>query len=198
MRRLFLVAGLAVAVPCLSFASPPQIGLFFDPEARVCCKEIGELDPGSLWVLALVDESFPPLVGAEFSVAGFPDGWQVFNADVAFGISLGQALFGTAVGFQVPQEASSGPIPLLELRYLSTTIVPETQLRIEAHPSPSIPGFVAPLLIFQQEPTGCQSVPVYEVVSVVGLEAIINGKCTTPVQDQTWDRVKGLYRDTTR
>ena len=61
-----LVANLPELPPPGSHSGIPRIVLSFDPEGQVCNKTIERYDEGSLWVVAIVDEQSPPIVGAEF------------------------------------------------------------------------------------------------------------------------------------
>ncbi len=199
MRALKSSWPMIVALQCLgaAVALSQSVGVFFDPEGTSCERSIGSGDSGTLWILARgVD--LQTLVGAEFRVSGFPSGWSVSTNHLNNGVGISFGLEdGVILGLfsDTTRPAATVALVLWSVHYQATSDVPETILRVEARARPTNPSFVGPVLILQREPTDCVRSPHYEVVPAVGLEAVINGRCTIAVERNTWQQVKELYRE---
>jgi len=188
---------LFVLVLCIhaDMASAQRIGIFFDPQAHSCRQEIHQGDAGEFWIIALLeDRQALSLVGAEFQVVGFPQDW-VESQYIENGFGLGWAPWGgVRLGFKDPQSIAAGLVPLCRIAYRARSELPSTTLRVQVLSKPTNPSFTTPILVLQSSPTGCAQVPEYEAVPAQGLEAVINGECTTAVQRMSWKQWKVLYR----
>ncbi len=200
MRALKASWPMIVALQCLGadVALSQSVGVFFDPEGTSCERNIRSGDSGTLWILARgVD--LEALVGAEFRVSGFPSGWSVATNHLDNGVAMDYGLEdGVILGLFSDRTAprpAAGTLALWSVHYQATSDVPETILRVEARARPTNPSFVGPVLVLQREPTDCVRSPHYEVVPAVGLEAVINGRCTIAADSRTWQQVKELYRE---
>ncbi len=177
--------------------SAPRIGVFFDAEGQTCSREIHPVAGGEMWVLAFCEDMQDPgIVGAEFAITGFPPDWTasvgVLNPGTKVGTSLSDGLI---LGYYSPVPTERGLVTLAKIRYLATSDVPTTRLRVVGRTHPRTPSFHGPVLIVPRAPSGCVQVPVFEVVPAIGLEAVINGPCTIAVEATTWQRVKAFYKD---
>ena len=174
-----------------------RIGIAFDPEGKVCSREVSPGDKGSIWVLAFFEDlEGPPIVAAQFRVAGLPEEWSYSDrSDTVEGWGIRELEGGVTMGFSnsIPRTSI---IPLWRIDYWAR--VPETMtatLRIEAHPfAPTL----APLLVTQDDGTACHgtAVPRFTIIPTSsGQEAVINGPCTIDIERNTWQEIKNLYRE---
>lgn len=196
MKRFLLIATI-IAFALVDVTIGQELGIYFDLQGETCSREIHDGDAGEFWILARFEkEQVGPLVGAEFRLGGWPDGWSLAARVVdTRGVVLGDPdKRGSIVGLYQPTP-STNIVPLVRIYYRATSEVENARLWLETRMPPSNPSFAAPVVILEKESSGCVQVRDYTVVPVPGTGAVINGKCTTAVDDSTWDRVKKLFRE---
>jgi hypothetical protein len=195
MKQLLALVALGL-LAVSEAAATPRIGLFFDPEGKTCSKQIGFLESGTIWILALVDDQESiAVVGAEFGIYGVPALW-------AFGMECPhcyQPLFAdrgvfSIVGYTEPLPTVGNIITLGWISYFAVTEVPTTTLTVAERRGHG--HYATPILIQREEVAGCSGEDIFRlsIVPATGSSAVINGPCSVAVESRSWDQIKSLYR----
>jgi len=174
-------------------AARPRVGMFFDPEARTCNKEIGLHEYGTIWIIASFDEQATPVVGTEFGIYGLPNWFYYLRGPSGFQHLLGDGGELVIVGYAQPLSGPGNTITLVQIEYFSFSEVPTTTLRLEGRLESD---YDTPILIRREVSSGCgdESGFQFSVMSATGSIAVINGPCSVAAESTSWGRIKSLYR----
>jgi hypothetical protein len=182
-------------------AAAYRIGVFADSVATNCSLQIDYGVVRYMWLIVLPEDAREePIFGLEFGVRGLPEGWSIdFDQSLQPGVwwtflFVDNALIGYLEPLSVTLE---GFLPLFKIRILAMSQVGPTRIWVDVSDLSTIPNSTGPVVIVRHPPLGeCDGgSPHYEAVPATGLSAMINGPCSVSVEDRTWQRVKGLYRD---
>jgi len=203
------VKKLALAGAIVLLAARPvlgyKIGIFADSTATTCSLRIDQWDVVNLWVVVVLDGGEdPPIIGAHFSIRGFPGDWSPTVG--VYPLQDGESPDNSTVprvllGYYEPHHPTRGILPLAKVGLSPRSQVGPTRIWIDRGESyvpspPSLPSYDGPVLILEEPTAECQGgSPRYVPVVVTGLSAMINGPCSTAVQPTTWQHVKSLYRE---
>jgi hypothetical protein len=197
MKHLITLAAALGLGAVTEEAFAQRIGMFFDPEANTCSRQIGLYEEGTIWIIAFFEDQSVPVVGAQFGIYGFPRTWSYGLG----GPSGFQGFFGgveskgelAILAYEQPLSRSGNAITLGWIQYFSASVVPATTLRLEAGRGSN---YDTPILIQREDGSGCAGVSTfrYFVTPATGSRAVINGECSTSVESKSWDRIKSLYR----
>ncbi len=175
-------------------ACAQRIGMFFDPEATTCSKQIGLYEEGKIWIIAFVDDPSVSIVGLEFGIYGLPQTWYLgFVGPSYFQTTFGYAGEFVLVAYAQPLSSSGNTITLGWIRYFSLSVVPATTLRLAAR---SGSNYGTPILMQRVDDSGCAGVSTfrYFATPATGSMAVINGECSIAVESKSWGMIKELYR----
>jgi hypothetical protein len=202
MKRLLLtVATFAVLA---SPAAAGYIGIFTDQGASSCVAEVGATPYIDLHVVAVLEDNTTIMTGAQFQITGIPAGWTPQNAlwvpDAGVTVNIGHPLFANTVHPQTPGVnlafsrclafPEDDTIPLGRIILLGAPTPENVTLRVQGYKLvPTDPDCVIV--------THCA--PYYEIGCIAGGEIVLNGNkstgCQVAVAEETWTKVKRLYRD---
>ncbi len=170
-----------------------RIGMFFDPEATTCSKQIGLYEEGNIWIIAFFDDPSVSIVGVEFGISGLPNTWSYYLAGPSGLTYSGYAGEFVLVGYAQPLSRSGNTITLGWIHYLSTSVVPATTFRLAARTGSN---YDSPILIQRADDSGCADVSTfrYFATPATGSMAVINGECLLSVENKSWGMIKELYR----
>lgn len=194
--RCLVLVSVILAVP-MNPATAYRIGLFTDSTATNCSLQLGEpVSANYMWVVVFLDnEPNRRIVGAEFSLRGFPDDWFIDVNALAYPARWLLSQREMVLAYYEPPTVSGGILPLFQILILAYSQVGPTRVWVDRRSPPTNPAYAGPVLIVEEPPLGnCDGgSPRYEAIPMAGLSAMVNGPCTLGVESAAWTRIKLLY-----
>ena len=186
MKRLLAFVFLGLLLPMVTFAQGGLIGLYVDRWGGICDIADSGIDIIDVYVIHKYTSGATASQFRVVASVGFTGVYLGEEIPLQWGACIGNSQHGIALAYA---HCHTSPIHILTIRYLlNGTSAPNSYLKVVGHPDPRIPD---PKLAM----VDCDS----NTHPVLGGIAYINNDgsadcAATPVETQTWGRIKSLYR----